>query len=223
MPENDPLNERRFEYREPPRQPIFNTLPPVILWLVAIMVVVHGLTTISETFQIQAFFWGAVITEPLLSQLPPRPLSGLPSLLLHVFLHGSWMHLGLNVFILMATANAAARPFGSGPRGIFGFLAFFFVCSAVGAAFHIFLQGGEGPMIGASTGVSGMMAAAGWAVGGRQGALQFVLPWLVINLAMAIFDTAFGLPISWAGHIGGLLAGAILYPTFVRQFFSRRR
>jgi len=230
-PPEDPLRDNRFEFRPPPRQPIFNRMPPVILWLVVAIVAAHIYALIDPHFYFELLRWGAVTAGPMNLQLidgsslslGDRPLSGIPSLVLHVFLHGDWMHLGLNVFILLATANAAARPFGSGPKGILGFLLFFFACSATGAAFHILLQPSEIPMIGASTGVSGMIAAAGWAVGGRRGALQFVMPWLLINLGMALFDTAFGLPISWAGHIGGLIAGAVLYPTFVRFFFSRYR
>ena len=73
-------------------------------------------------------------------------------------------------------------------------------------------------MIGASTGVSGLIAAAGWATGGQAGMLRFTAPWLLINIAMGVFDAFVGLPISWAGHIGGLLAGAVLYPLFVTGF-----
>lgn len=225
-PPEEPMRDNRFEYKPPAREPFFNAIPPVILWLVGAIVLAHVIAVVYPQIYLDFLIWGAVSNGPLQLGsivINDRPMSGVPSLFLHVFLHADWLHLGLNVFILLATANAAARPFGSGPRGIIGFLLFFFACAAAGAAFHTLLQPSPAPMIGASTGVSGMIAAAGWAIGGRQGAMQFVMPWLLINLGMALFDTAFGLPISWAGHIGGLLAGAILYPTFVRHFFSRRR
>lgn len=205
-----------------PRTPIFNELPGAVVGLAAAMVLFHALAAVSPQFQQLQLWLGALVTGRVPAGFPPQPLNGIPSLVLHVFIHGGWAHLLMNLFILLAAGNAAARPFGRGVSATLGFLAFFFTCAAAGGAFHLILAGPEfGIMIGASTGVSGLIAAAGWAIGGRQGMARFAAPWLLINIAMGIFDAFAGLPVSWAGHIGGLLAGAAFYPIFVRWFARR--
>lgn len=210
--------EQQTGYRRP-RTPIFNELPGPVVALAVAIVLAHVLGLVSPAFHELQYWLGALVTGRPPMGFPEQPLAGLPSLVLHVFIHAGWMHLLMNLFILLAAGNAAARPFGRTGRGALGFLAFFFTCAAVGGAFHLLLAGqGFGLMIGASTGVSGLIAAAGWATGGQAGMLRFTAPWLLINIAMGVFDAFVGLPISWAGHIGGLLAGAVLYPLFVTGF-----
>lgn len=208
--------------RRPPRAPVFNELPAAVVGLAAAIVLAHVLGLVSPQFHQWQYWLGALVTGRPPAGFPAQPLNGIPALILHVFIHAGWAHLLMNLFILLAAGNAAARPFGRGARAGLGFLAFFFTCAAVGGAFHLLLAGGVfGLMIGASTGVSGLIAAAGWATGGRAGMIRYAGPWLLINIGMAVFDIFVGLPISWAGHIGGLLAGAALYPLFVNVF--RRR
>jgi CheY-like chemotaxis protein len=77
-------------------------------------------------------------------------------------------------------------------------------------------------MAGASTAVSGVLAGAGWAAGGRMGMLRLAGPWLLINIALGLAGVFMNVPISWSGHIGGLLAGALTFPLFVRVFRERR-
>lgn len=201
------------------RNPVFNEMPAVLVGLAAAIVLAHLLGSVSRDFHGLQMWLGAVVTGRPPLGYPEQPLAGIPSLFLHVFVHGGWTHLLMNLFILLAAGNAAVRPFGRGAWAGLGFLAFFFACSAVGAAFHLVLAGdGFGLMIGASTGVSGLIAAAGWAIGGRQGMIRYAGPWMLINIAMGVFDAFVGLPVSWAGHIGGLVAGAALYPLFVNGF-----
>ncbi|GGE32528.1 hypothetical protein GCM10011367_03740 [Marinicauda pacifica] len=202
-----------------PRAPIFNQLPAVVVGLSAAIVAAHALGALFVPFHQIQMWLGALVTGRPPAGFPGQPLNGIPALVLHVFVHGGWTHLLMNLFILLAAGNVAARPFGRGVMAGAGFLAFFFLCAAVGGAFHLLLSGPEfGLMIGASTGVSGLIAAAGWATGGRTGMLRLALPWLVINIAMGLFGLFYSLPISWAGHIGGLVAGAVFYPLFVRWF-----
>ena len=77
-------------------------------------------------------------------------------------------------------------------------------------------------MGGASTGVSGLLAAAGWVTGGLTGMLRLALPWIAINLFIALTGAVFPVPIGWAGHIGGTLAGMLLTPVFLAIFSQRR-
>jgi membrane associated rhomboid family serine protease len=73
-------------------------------------------------------------------------------------------------------------------------------------------------MGGASTGVSGLIAAAGWVRGGFRGMLGLALPWIGFNIVIALTGMVLPIPISWAGHIGGTVAGALLFPLVLAVF-----
>jgi membrane associated rhomboid family serine protease len=74
----------------------------------------------------------------------------------HILLHGSWMHVIMNVFMLAA--------FGSGVERWLGFkhtMILFIASAFFGAALHFVLNTfSPFPMIGASGGISGLFAAA---------------------------------------------------------------
>lgn len=164
---------------------------------------------------------GTLVTAPdMLPRPPPSPpLAGLSPYVLHVFVHAGWWHVLLNMGILLAVGSAAAAPFGRGFSAVAGFLAFYFTCAIAGAGLHALVHINEPTfMVGASTAVSGVFAAAGWAGGGRAGMLRLAVPWLLINALIAIGGIFYSIPIAWAGHVGGLLAGMLLYPVFVRVF-----
>ena len=76
-------------------------------------------------------------------------------------------------------------------------------------------------MGGASTGVSGLLAAAGWVMGGYRGMLRLALPWIGLNLVFGLVGLGFPIPIGWMAHIGGTIAGAVLFPV-LQPIFVRR-
>jgi len=204
------------------RQPIFNGLPTVILTLALLMV---GVSLLDEVTLSQGhglvhglIYWLATIrTGEAAVMGPPTPLGGLPPYILHVFVHFGWMHLVMNVGALLAFGAAARTPFGAGWRADASFLAFFFACAIGGALLHGLIHANEtSTMAGASTAISGLVAAAGWARGGRALMLRLAVPWLGLNLLIAVLDPFMPIGIAWAGHVGGLLVGMVAYPAFVR-------
>jgi len=210
-----------------PRQPILTGLPPVIALLLAVMVGVHTLDWWSVNQGDGAFHgWlvdtAAVRTGETADRFGPGPLGGFAPYLAHVFLHFGWAHLLLNAGALLAFGAAAARPFGTGPAGSAGFLAFFFACALAGAGLHALVHMNDASvMAGSSTAVMGLLAAAGWAQGGRRGMLRLAVPLLGLHVVMILADPWLNLPIAWTGHVGGLLVGMIAYPAFVRIFARR--
>ncbi|WP_019962352.1 rhomboid family intramembrane serine protease [Woodsholea maritima] len=217
-PEGDPWQARRVR-RPRLGGPIFNNIPLTILALVALMIAVFALDSLVPSLHGVFWIWGAVVTGPYMDLVPNAPLGGLPPYLLHVFLHGGLMHIVMNAFALLAFGAAAMRPFRPGPMGVIGFLSFFFICALGGSVFHLLTHlNTPTVMVGASTAVSGVLAAAGYAGGGREGMMRLALPWLGINLVFAGLDLFMDFPIAWAGHIGGLAAGAILYPFWLKMY-----
>lgn len=227
----DPFEDARgrAERRMPPAGgPVFNGVPAVILALCGLIVGFQALDSLSLAAGggLHVWLWSqfAVITgAPEETGIPAGGASSL-ALMMHVFVHGGWLHAGMNTAALLAFGAAAARPFGQGAFGIAGFLAFFFTCAVCGALTHLATQGqGASVMVGASTAVSGVLAAAGYARGGRAGMMQLAVPWALINAAMAVTGLFAPLPIAWGGHLGGLAGGVIFYPLFLAVFGRFRR
>lgn len=156
--------------------------------------------------------------------------------LTYAFLHGSWMHLVFNSLWLLAFGAPVARRFGA-----WRFLALFLICSVAGALFFWIMRPVDVvPMVGASGAISGVMAAAirfifsenGPGVFGREKerglysparplieviankqALGFIIAWFAINLITGFASGVIGMEgtIAWEAHIGGFLAGLILF------------
>jgi membrane associated rhomboid family serine protease len=157
----------------------------------------------------------------------------------YAFIHADVTHLGLNSLWLLPFGSALARRFG--PLRFFAFLA---VTAAAGAAAHLATHIGQVmPVIGASAAVSGTMAAAmrfafqrggplsGWrsdadaqvpaaplgtALRDRR-VLAFVGVWFALNLLFgigAVSITGGDESVAWQAHIGGFVAGLLLFAVF---------
>ncbi|MFW6300154.1 MAG: rhomboid family intramembrane serine protease [Oceanicaulis sp.] len=209
------------------RPPMFNMMAPVIVLLGAAMLGVQVLESWAMAggggMVHGVVLWlGTLRTGGALSQLPPAPVFGLTPYVLHVFVHFGWLHLLMNLGALIAFGPAAARPFGAGWKSAPGFLIFFFTCAVGGALATVLVNAGTPTvMAGASTALSGVIAGAGFAAGGRGVMTRIALPWLAINVVLALIDLVFPQPVSWEGHIGGLITGFAVYPLLVRLFAWR--
>lgn len=210
--------------REPVGEPILGDIPRVVLALAGAIFAVSALQLLGPPdvrAQIEATFalWLGVDPPSELRRLGPfAPYA------LHVLVHGGWAHLILNLVGLAAFGTATARRLHSP----WLFLGFFVLCSIAGAVAEALLpRSGPTYLVGASSGVFGLIAAATYVQPARGGPLPPLLsrtmltglaPWTAINAVMAVVGD-FGLTggsIAWAAHYGGLIAGALLFPAFDR-------
>ena len=202
--------------------PVFNAMPPAVLILGLSIMAVVVIDFVSPGLGRWIYASGVLIAAEPGTLLPAQPLGPWAPYLLHVFLHAGFWHIVLNMAVLISAGRPVGMAFGTGPRGAAGFLILFFACALAGAALQVFLHSGDPvPMVGASTGVSGLIAAVGWVTGGWRGMARLALPWIVINLGIAVAEHFIALPIAWAGHIGGTLAGAVLTPLLLGVFSER--
>jgi membrane associated rhomboid family serine protease len=137
--------------------------------------------------------------------------------LTYAFLHGNAMHIGFNMLFLWI--------FGDNVEDAMGhvrFLLFYLACAAIGALVHgMLVPMSEGPLIGASGAVSGVVAAyfllhpkvRVWVL--LLWKLPVPLPaaiplafWIVQQFYMLAVAGEGG--VSWAAHVGGILAGGVL-------------
>lgn len=200
-------------------QPILN-LPPAVRGLCLVIVAVHLLQAflpqlMSDDFIVALAFIPARYTGDL-----PLGIAGLTSTVTHMFVHGGWMHLIVNIAGLMA--------FGAGLEKIMGarrLLIFYFACGFCGAAAHFLLNMHEtAPMIGASGAISGlfggvmmMMYSAGMLGSGYRRLLPLIIVWILMSMAFGFFGLpGVDSPIAWATHVGGFLGGLLLYRPVMR-------
>ncbi len=157
----------------------------------------------------------------------------------YALLHADWMHLLFNAVWLLAFGTPLARRFGPAR-----FLAFCAVTAAAGALAHLMTHFGQMvPMVGASGAISGTMAAAMRFAFQRGGPLTFggsdqsyrvpalslvdtfrdprVLAflgvWFGLNLLFGLGSvsiTGNEQPVAWQAHVGGFLAGLVLFGWF---------
>ncbi len=157
--------------------------------------------------------------------------------LTYSFLHGDIFHLGGNMLFLWV--------FGDNVEDALGhvkFLIFYLVCAAAGAAFHgVLAPDSQVPLIGASGAIAGVVTAylilhprvKIWIL--AFGRIPLRIPayitlalWILFQFVM--FSAGGEDQISWACHIGGILAGAVLVfilrdrdvPLFDREIVTPR-
>jgi membrane associated rhomboid family serine protease len=175
----------------------------------------------------------AGLARYVLSQESGRPLTGLT----YALLHGSWAHVMLNSVWLAAFGTPVARRCGP-----WRFLALAAATAFGGAVAHVLVHPYQAlPMIGASAAVSGMMAAAAWFIFSRptwllegrvtepherqresllglarnRRAVIFFAVWLATNYLSAVLAGPLGITdasIAWEAHLGGFVAGLLLFP-----------
>jgi membrane associated rhomboid family serine protease len=158
--------------------------------------------------------------------------------LTYAFLHGGWAHVGINCVWLAAFGSPVVRRFGARR-----FLLYAAIGAIAGAAIHLAIYPhSQVPVVGASAAISALMAGAArfvfqaegpmWSLSGfdayrrpaapliaivRDGrVMAFLGVWFAVNIIFGVTGGA-GLAegaVAWDAHIGGFLAGLLLFRLF---------
>ncbi len=218
-----------FLQSRPPREPFLHA-PPSVLGLIAVLIAIH-LAVAFIPIPIEALTPYAFVPARYSDGAPPLELV-LP-LVSHMFLHGSFLHLIVNCAWLLAFGPVVARRLG----GV-SFVVFFLAAGVAGALMQLVLTwGSPEAMIGASGGISGLMAA-GFRMMRWPGVpsnvrlvplfsrpiLMFSGLWLITNLIFGLtgFGTGnSGALIAWQAHMGGYLFGLLAIGLFDRLRLAR--
>ncbi len=142
----------------------------------------------------------------------------------YAFLHGDIWHLGGNMLFLWVFGDNIEDALGH-----FRFLVFYLACAVAGAFAHgIVAPASEAPLIGASGAIAGVVAAylvlhprvKIWVL--ALGRIPLRLPASIVLVLWILFQAFMMVAggddeISWAAHLGGIVAGAVLV------VFMRRR
>ena len=194
-------------------------LPPAILWLIAINVAIHLLRQVlSDSIDQQLVIEFGLVPANMTGD-QGSVLLGLVSLVTYQFLHGGWVHLGVNMLSLAAFGAPVERLLG-----VRRFVLFYLSAGIVAGAVHVLIfADSPDPVIGASGSISGVFGAVLMLM--RQvGSLSSLLPiagiWIALNVFFGIFGGtpgASGEPVAWAAHIAGFVYGLAVIRLFVRR------
>ncbi|HLF97632.1 MAG TPA: rhomboid family intramembrane serine protease [Methylococcaceae bacterium] len=149
-----------------------------------------------------------------------------------LFLHGGWLHVVLNQWMLWVFGDNIEDRMGP-----WRFLGFYLVCGVLSLLLHSFANPDSPlPAVGASGAIAGVLGAyyflypyaklVLWVpvfflpIFIEVPAIAFLGVWVIIQLAKITAAPDAGASVgdvAWWGHLGGFLAGAALYRLFVRR------
>jgi membrane associated rhomboid family serine protease len=225
-----------LEPAEVSREPIFN-MPGVVVALIALCTLIHLLRTyVLSTEQDLELLVTTAFVPIFYSGRFALDITSFTSPFTYAFLHGSILHLAINMIWLAAFGSPLANRLG-----VLRFLLFWAFTAFSAALLHYLLHMmDQSPLIGASGAISGMMGAAarfGFQVDRSSGrsafagrlmpvaavfrsriAVTFLAVWMMINLVTGLVAFAPGVDdvIAWEAHIGGFLAGFLCIDWFDR-------
>lgn len=201
----------------------------VTLGLIAANVIAYLLTSIGSEAFVNAAVWGLGYIPSTIYDIAERP----PEMVLvpddatfftYAFLHGDFWHLAGNMLFLWVFGDNVEDALGH-----IRYLIFYLACAAAGALLHGALApASQAPLIGASGAIAGIVAAylilhprvKVWIL--AAGRIPLRLPawillalWILFQFAMIAIGGEEN--ISWAAHVGGILAGAVLVVVLRRR------
>lgn len=245
------------------RVPVFN-MPGAVTASIALLLGLHALRdfVLPDEWDIRLLLDLALIPGRWLASVDPdrvaeilskaapasadavvNPSASLWTFATYALLHDSWMHVIINVVWLAAFGSPVARRCGPWRYGLLGLIG-----AVAGGILHVAIDPlSTAPLIGASAGVSAMMAAAARFVfqpppsflAGHpwqrvahpplqtipellrnRTAVMFLGIWLVTNFVFGIISLPLGAEsstVAWDAHLGGFLAGFFLFPMLDRS------
>ncbi len=221
--------------------PMFN-VPTVILVLIGLLALVHfGRSLLSPEADLRFLIEMAFIPARYVEGLMGSGVAGFTSFVTYNFLHGDLTHLGVNSIWLLAMGSAVAKRIGAARFLAFSFFCGLFAALAhllthfgeivpmIGASGAI--SGHMAAAIRFIFSAPGGASGAGMLQGNLRGiplqplssalrdgrVLAVLVIWLLTNVLFGTGIIATGEdqnPVAWQAHIGGFVAGLLLFSLF---------
>lgn len=150
--------------------------------------------------------------------IPVLALDNPFALISHMFVHGGWLHLGLNIAFFIMLGLVVARRLGDGVAAAAAMLVLTLFSGLGGAALVILVNPeSQDAVVGFSGAVCGVAAAyllsryEDWRQSLADRRVRISMFWsLAINVGAAWAATQSGwIAISWEAHLGGFIAGGL--------------
>ncbi|MDP3459287.1 MAG: rhomboid family intramembrane serine protease [Hyphomonas sp.] len=229
----------------PTRQPPMINAPWPVAAFALLLIAAHLVRILlPDTLQNVTFYYGALFPERFWSSPESPSLTGLPAyanpleafvpMIASAFIHSDWFHVILNAAFLVALAKPLHELFRRiwpvREPAVSLLLLGLFLFSQVAASL-VYLGAnfpGGGPAVGASGGISGLLAAVLLVREGPDRWLlsrQFLITSALFVVANAIFALIgpglLGAHIAWQAHVGGYIGGAVFMRAVLWRMQSR--
>ncbi len=199
--------------------------PLVTIALIAANVSIFALQ-VNAGSQFNEMLWryGAIPGE-IVNSIDVRPYNPLPvqtTLLSSMFMHGGFLHLAGNMLFLWIFGNNVEDVLGRAK-----FIFFYLACGLAAVFSYIAVNpASPAPLVGASGAIAGVLAAYVLAFPRARVYTLFwfiffirIIPlpaWLVIGVwfLIQVANLGAGGQVAWVAHVGGFLAGLLLWPLF---------
>jgi membrane associated rhomboid family serine protease len=192
-------------------------IPPFTRYAVAAFMMIHIALNLflNESAQAQVFFTLGFVPGHFTGVTGEFPFLTLISPLTYQFLHGSWLHLLINIISMLVMGMFFENEFGARRTALF-----FCLCGFAGAGLHFVLDPfSTQTLIGASASISGLMGAVIILLFQRNtlalrriqkhGPWPIIIFWVLFMAGMGLLS---GDSVAWQAHVGGFLAGiGLLY------------
>jgi membrane associated rhomboid family serine protease len=193
-------------------------LPPTILWIIGLNVAVQLVRQLlSESVDQQMILQFGLVPAAYTGELGSDWLSLIEAPFTYQFLHGGWVHLGVNMLTLAAFGAPVERLLRPAR-----FVAFYLTAGLAAGAIHILsFPDSLDPVVGASGAISGVFGAVLillWRAGRMPSLLPVAGVWIALNVFFGVFGGmpgAGGESIAWTAHIGGFVYGLAVIRLFV--------
>ncbi len=222
----------------PIRDNILSNTKPYVSWgIMFICSVIFTLmkTLPDETQRHLTYLYGMVpirYSNPSWSAAFGLPSDGHLSFLTNLFLHGGWVHLIINLWFMWIFAKSIEDRMGH-----LKFLVFYIWCGLFATFVQWYFEPDLTiPVVGASGAIAGILGAYFFMypyarvviwfpllflpIFFELPAIAFLGFWVIIQLqnatATLVFD-GLAVTVAWWAHLGGFLAGALLYPLFIND------
>lgn len=210
--------------QKPPREPFFNISEPAPLIAAAILIALHGLFLLAPASVKNTIYEALVLAgNDGTVWLDGRSLGNGATLLTYTLLHDGWTHVLVNSGLLAIFGTGVLRA-SSYRRKTLLFMIIFIVGAVGGGLFQWgewVVRSQSGLAIGASASVSAMFACFAWAFGGMRLLIVFGCMVVALDMFTIFFGGIDARNISWAGHLGGYVFGAVIAPFCVRSDKAR--
>jgi len=221
MKKSNPDYSFRYSYEKPKPKPAFRM--SMTLWLIIINVIFYFIALIL------GYFYGDnVMNNIALQPLAILQYQKLWTIITSMFMHGSVIHLAVNMISLMFLGSFLERIIGKKK-----FLVSYIICGIVASIFFVILAllfksdlsvaavGASGAIFG----IGGILAVVTPKVPVYIMFIPIAMPmWFGIVLMLAVMwliSAAVGLPIGNTAHLGGFIAG-LAYGFYLRIRYKER-
>lgn len=195
-----------------------HTLPKIVKRLLIINISIYILTLITGFYN-SSIIWFSLIPQEVLRNFQVWRL------FTYLFLHGSALHIILNMYILWMFGPEIERGMGSNQ-----FLFYYFFTGVGGGLFPLIFGNPAVPIVGASASIFGLLAAFG--IMFPNAIISLIIPpvsmkakhfVIVIAVITFIFLLGGATRVAWDAHLGGMLFGYIYFRYGIMRRGSYRK